>query len=377
MSPRPGQRCAKELPKLQKALRQLEAKEAFSVFQARVVKQPAAVLASTIKKRPGIGTLQPLSNPENWMQDTRRAQGGGDAHRGAITTPSCTESPPSGGGDTQQRHDEPRNGAILGAEGIKCTVQNHQDLVRNPNEMQGVNLLHADSPPSPPLVPFSSCAPPKAVASAEARFPYLNMPTFPPAQDPPYRSKPTARLGTMVSAVREPQSSLVKRSSRRRYRNLDGPLDRRFQLESNSLSAGGKEIAANLGSHRVDGPIGVSQVEKPLLDAPVAPDRRLSQCTLALESAPEPPAAVATPLKRTGDLEANGMVTSPSPVRRDFSATSSAELLLTVGYTHARDEGAQWAVADHHTSLHGRPTAPLISSYSALADALVMPDCNV
>ncbi|KAI8985704.1 hypothetical protein BD414DRAFT_488958 [Trametes punicea] len=185
------------------------------------------------------------------------------------------------------------------------------------------------------------------------------MPMSPSTAHSPYPSEAGGPLWTPASRARQFQSSLAVRPSRRRYRNLDGPLDLRFRPEGDSLPVGAQEVVQ---SHRV----GILTS----LDTSAAPDCHLSQCALPMKSASEPTGAVAIPLKRTGDLEAHATFTCLSPVRTDLSATASSGLLPTISYAH--DDGS-WVVGGHQAALYDHTTEPPISSYSALADALLMP----
>ncbi|KAI8985690.1 hypothetical protein BD414DRAFT_488907 [Trametes punicea] len=362
MSPRAGQRCAKELPQLQKALRELKAKDSFSVFQARVVNKIATPPAPPVRERPCIETLQHLSNSESWTPETQRAQGGGKQSRRSIAP--CTKSPSSRGGARGERHDGLGNQAVLGADISTSIAKTHSTLLGNPNETQNVSLFCADQPPSLALASFPPCGQTEGVASAEPHYRQLNMPMSPSAAHPPYPSEAGGPLWTPASRARQSKSSLAVRPSRRRYRNLDGPLDRRFRLEGDSLSAGAQEIVQ---SHRANIPTSH--------DASMVSARRMSQYSLPMKSSPEPTAAAAIPFKQTEELEANGMFTCPSPVRPDLSAIASAGLLLTDdSYAH---DGRPWAVAGHHAILCDHTTEPPISSYSALADALLMSEGGV
>ncbi|KAI8985709.1 hypothetical protein BD414DRAFT_488971 [Trametes punicea] len=189
-------------------------------------------------------------------------------------------------------------------------------------------------------------------------------------------SKARALVGTPASTVNESKSSLVVRPRRPCNRNIDGPLYGRFRLDGDSLSTGDKEIAANVRSHHVDTstcPISAGNVDEPLLDTSMAPHRRLSQRTLPMKSARKQTTGIAIPSKRTEGLEAKGYSLVHLRCAKTFSAPGSAGLLFAVGYSY--DDGP-WAVADHHAALYDHITEPPISSYSALADALFIPECN-
>ncbi|KAI8985711.1 hypothetical protein BD414DRAFT_537189 [Trametes punicea] len=387
MSPRPGQRCAKGLPKMQKSLRQLKGKDSFSVFQARIGMKMAATPAPIIRERACVEvTLHHVSNLEGRTPEAQRAPDGGEPGWGSttVTTP-CTKSPSSRGGGIGECYNEPGGGAILVAEESMSTAETHQDLVHIPNEMHDVNVFCTDPYLSLALASFAPYAPTEVIASADRGGSQLNMPMSPSAPELPYVSKAGSRLGTPASMVRKSKSSLVMRSSHPRYRNLNGPLDSGARLrESDLLSIAAMDMAANPRSHRVDRPVsleGILQVGNAALPPSNAPDCRLPPSALPSMCAQKSKtvAAIALP-QRTGHQEIDGALDALPPRDPSLSITTSIE--LTLPFANAPDalilhewdsalcnpltERASLTVFDHGADIP-------VSTFSALADALVMP----
>ncbi|KAI8985708.1 hypothetical protein BD414DRAFT_488968 [Trametes punicea] len=377
MSPKPGQRCAKGLPQMQKLLRQLKGKDSFSVFQALVGKN--VVTRPALPVRPGVETLHYLSNSESRTPETQRAHDGSEPGRALTITTPWTMSPSSRGRDMSQRYDEPRDGEILGAEE---SAESHQNLVHSHNDVHDINLFCSGPDPSLALSSFAPYAPTEMVASADRGGSQLNLPISMSAPELPYASKAGARLGISASMVRKSESSLVMRSSHPRYRNLNGPLDSGARLrESDSLSIAARHIAENLGSHCVHGPVsleGLLPVGNPLLPVPNAPDCHLPPGALPSMCAQLPTTVTATAWPQPmGHQEIDDALDASAPRDPSLSITTNVELALP--FANAPDalilhewtsslynplaERASLTVHDHGADLP-------VSTFSALADAL-------
>ncbi|KAI8985692.1 hypothetical protein BD414DRAFT_578509 [Trametes punicea] len=354
MSPKPGQRCAKGLPKMQKLLRQLTGKDSFSVFQARIGKKMAATPAPSIRERACIEAPYHVSNFESRALETHRAQEGSKLGRCSITAASCTKLPPSRGRGSSKCYDGPRDGAILGAEESMSTVDNHRDLVQNPDEIHHVNLSRTDYHPLLPLASLPQCEQTEAVASVDPHYPQPDMPTSPSPPETLYQLQAGARLGTPASMVRESKSSLVVRPSRRRYRNLDGPLDRRFWLEDDVYSSQvGHPLSADTRLH-------LSKVSLELTEPATKPHEGAlgqqvpghSNATHILDDAPPPQLALC--ITEDG---VSGRLSS------DFCEGSA-------------QASTSWEWTQPHAMVDAYGMAPRISTYSTLRGALLLPDSD-
>ncbi|KAI8985710.1 hypothetical protein BD414DRAFT_488973 [Trametes punicea] len=355
-------------------------------FQARVGKSIAATPAPVIRERPCVEvTLHHASNCQIRTPELQRGRDGGEPGGGSTTviTP-CTKFPSSRGGGIGECYDKPRHGANGPGEEPMSTEETYC-LVHIPNQVDVVNVFRAGPDSSLALASCPPYTPTEVDASAGQGYSQLHMPMSPSAPELPYPSKAWARVGTPASMVRKSKSRLTMRTSHPRYRNPDGPLDHRARLrESDSLSSGARDIAANLGSHRVDRPVsleGVPQVGNALLSASPTPDCRLSpgalprmcaqgSTTVAATAGPQPIGhqEIDCALDALGPRDPSFSI--PTPVELALPFANAPEVWIPYGWTssfrNSFAEHARLTVSDHSAELP-------VSTFSALADALVMP----